>query len=1098
MTRLMKLLSRYITCLLTLFILASCSDEIEPVCDYTVTGKDVTVKVRINTPVTDVKSRAPLSDYQIDEVRTLWIRTYSASTGAATCDWIKIEEIKDDLPTHDTEEKRYVDIATKSGSTYVIAVANVDNPGVTKSAPTESKPLRELLESADTWPEFLDIAALTPSATADINTAPLPVTMSGCLSNVPVGGTHPSNLAVWGSTNYNFAPVFVPATSSGTYTMGGAIHLRRLVSHVTFKIKAGKDVTIRPSSYTVFNVPKATWLYERTGIDGYNDNFGGTCTRETAGDYFANSSQFTSQYISEDNGVFAFDFWQGENKHKSLPDGELAHLGIAFGDDQEKNYQYRELEVKNENGANSGIYKCLSGEEWTPENMATFVTFRADIEYKDKFKSDIDGTVRDVTRIGNAVFTVHLGYLDKDAADFNCYRNTDYTYTVTVNGLNNVMVEAEKNDEPQPGVEGLVSDVENATIFLDCHYSSFNIQLSKDELKYNKPDNRPDVQGIGFVITAWDNGREYTFTEDSEISADEMKYIDWVELRPTTGPNVLSKYYPRDHKTEGNKTFTLADAAKAKTWDDNDPRFSTSGYYTVFVNEYTYETSADERCISGDPNWARYVNQNSRQFFIRVTKEVSDDGESVYARSKYAGSQASIQTYYSTSNFTEAQNGLPNGTAIGMEHINEMLGMNLFSSWRPSGMSDQNFRKTTNGRNNTWLWINSKGTDWSNFFNANDTDKDYWNQQWIPAVATASLQNGPEIPGGYMLLPSLKPSPSAYRDNEYKGNYSSTPGASIGGALLYRNNYDPQPRSTNKDYYFEAISACMNRNRDNNGNGKIDADELRWFVPTSRMYLRLILGDYSLSNPIMDFESLKDKTIDPVNGYNTRYLYYTSNGYIVWAVEGMSLSDDNKPYAFTPWQIRCVRNLGSNLSTVTEGNKVEVAYEHDAVKRIVKMTYYDPASVRSISYTGNGSGTSSETDKMPVHMVTSQYNLPYKAFQYTTTAPTTDRIPSDYSFNNWLTLIQNNPCSSLNNATNGYGWRVPNQKELTILYNLGVFTPTGTGSSYLTSCTVSYFNTTGKGGDMTNNKFMGVRGDASCQLDFNAYPAIRCVRDYVE
>lgn len=1095
MTRLMKLLSRYITCLLTLFILASCSDEIEPVCDYTVTGKDVTVKVRINTPVTDVKSRAPLSDYQIDEVRTLWIRTYSASTGAATCDWIKIEEIKDDLPTHDTEVERYVDIATKSGYTYVIAVANVDNPGVTKSAPTESKPLRELLESADTWTEFLDIAALTPSSTADINTAPLPVTMSGCLSNVPVKGTHPSNLAVWGGSNYNFAPVFVPATSDGTYKMGGAIHLRRLVSHVTFKIKAGDDVTIRPSSYTVFNVPKATWLYERTGIDGYNDNFGGTCTRETAGDYYANSSQFTSQYISEDNGVFAFDFWQGENKHKALPDGELAPLGIAFGDDQEKNYQYRELEVKNENGANSGIYKCLSGEKWTPENMATFVTFRADIEYKDKFKSDIDGTEKDVTRIGNAVFTVHLGYLDKNAADFNCYRNTDYTYTVTVNGLNNVMVEAEKNDEPQPGVEGLVSDVENATIFLDCHYSSFNIQLSKDELKYNKPDNRPDVQGIGFVITAWDNGREYTFTEDSEISADEMKYIDWVELRPTTGPNVLSKYYPRDHKTEGNKTFTLADAAKAKTWDDNDPRFSTSGYYTVFVNEYTYETSADERCESGDPNWARYVNQNSRQFFIRVTKEVSDDGESVYARSKYAGSQASIQTYYSISNFTEAQNGLPKGTAVGMEHTNEMLGMNLFNNFCPSG-SETAFRNSSNGRHNTWLYIESKGSYkyWSDFLNEALNESSFWDQQLIPSVDSKNLQNGPSIPGGYMLLPSLKPSESAYRSGEYTSKDKPGPQSDD---WFKRSYYDPQPLSSNKNYYFEAISACMNRNRDNNGNGIIDADELRWFVPSSRMYLQLLLGENSMTSRIMDFESLKGKTLNTDNGLNNRYLYYTSDQHIAWAVEGLSLSDAwTRPYAFPAWQVRCVRNLGSDLSTITAGSKVEQPYQHDEKNKIVRMTYYDPVSIRSVTYTGNGTGA----NEMPVHMVTSEYNLPYKAFKYLMESPGNEYNIISGDFSSRVELINKNPCSSLNNAVNGYGWRLPNQKELAILRNLGVLS--FSGSSYITSCTVSFFNQSGLGGDMSDNKFMGARQDASCQLGYvdswNRTANIRCVRDYVE
>ena len=160
--------------------------------------------------------------------------------------------------------------------------------------------------------------------------------------------------------------------------------------------------------------------------------------------------------------------------------------------------------------------------------------------------------------------------------------------------------------------------------------SDLNIQLTKEELKNVNPATR---KGFGYIITSWDNGREYTFTEEDNPTAEEMKYINWVQLRPTTSMSELAEYRPMDKSAnDDGRTFTLADAAGARLWEDDDRRFSAAGIYTVFVNEYTYEDDADEGNDGGTPNWARYVNQNPRRFYIRVTKKVSDDAQSVYAR----------------------------------------------------------------------------------------------------------------------------------------------------------------------------------------------------------------------------------------------------------------------------------------------------------------------------------------------------------------------------------------------------------------------------------------------------------------------------------
>lgn len=66
-------------------------------------------------------------------------------------------------------------------------------------------------------------------------------------------------------------------------------------------------------------------------------------------------------------------------------------------------------------------------------------------------------------------------------------------------------------------------------------------------------------------------------------------------------------------------------------------------------------------------------------------------------------------------------------------------------------------------------------------------------------------------------------------------------------------SYDPQT-SHNTAQYIQAIFSCMNRNKDENGNGKIDAAELKWYVPAAGKYLRVILGRNNLITPLMGYE----------------------------------------------------------------------------------------------------------------------------------------------------------------------------------------------------------------------------------------------------
>ena len=84
------------------------------------------------------------------------------------------------------------------------------------------------------------------------------------------------------------------------------------------------------------------------------------------------------------------------------------------------------------------------------------------------------------------------------------------------------------------------------------------------------------------------------------------------------------------------------------------------------------------------------------------------------------------------------------------------------------------------------------------------------------------------------------------------------------------------------------------------------------------------------------------------NGGNTLYHFITSDNIIVWADEGMSSSSfygSANQYSYAPWQVRCIRNLGTDLTSVSSGEKVEAAYydkdkDADTGGGVVKIRAY--------------------------------------------------------------------------------------------------------------------------------------------------------------
>lgn len=1026
----MKRLNRIYIHLLAgvVFALASvaCTDEINVSFDDEV-SRPVTVKVDISLPEMKSVSRADMTEGLDSRVESLWIGIYNANTKERTG---YVADPNYNLsPTHTAPTN--VEIKAKSGPSYIVAVANY--AGRKAHDGTKIDDFATILEEADSWDKFQQISAMF-DGDGDINI------------DVPLGALLMSGHYIVGShSNGDYKDLKSVTIAANGTVEPGAVHLRRLISQVRFNVTYNNanisDFDI--ISWSVKNVPNQSWVAEH--VDGNEAINVGDIRQISSSSSYQNSAPLN--IVTTTDNVISFDWWQLENKRT--------------GRENVTEYNHREIEYKDEAKQNTGKYTSLveSATSTDPNNNATFVELRVRMSLK--VDENGEALANGAARIVDCVYTVHLGYCEGatqalKSRDFNCRRNTKYTYEVTINNVKDILVEARKQGEPTPGGEGLVSDVTTRFVSLDAHYGQYNVYFSADDLK-----------DFHYMIRCYDgNGNivDIDSREESTIPSENdkknRKYLDWVEIRKTTDYQTFSAYKPiTDAETMNLEEFR----AGTKT------RAVGAGWYTIFFNEYVYETATDGN-ESGSTAWREYVNKPDRQVWFRVRVAESYDKESLHYESKYAFSQKSIQTYYDISPTGSA-------TALGVEHTNESYGLNLRVNFNNSSFSEDN------GRYNVALYIANRTSNNNDFTFRDNTY--LWNSKVnMTTPQTANAINNLNVVKDAVTLDNPYPLPAL-------ANLTSQSS----------NNYDPDQSRSNRKY-IEAINACMNRNRDLDGDGYIDANELRWFVPTSNKYVRMILGRRSLTTPIMDYGAnpnlYDDGGVD--NGRNGRLpslIMYCSDAKNLWAMEGMSTSactpTDYGWVKSRPWNVRCVRNLGSNMGTVTSTDKVEKAYRlRENATNIIELVYYDSKSIREEKLT-----------KMEPHVVSDQdYNRCYKAFEYSDVFQ--KNILKDYTnyggeWVNWLRTV--NPCAGVK-GLNGTGWRVPNQKEISIMNSLGI-----SGRNYsLISATLGHYDSTGKGfGAYTrlttsNNlfKIMVVRPNGTnTQFDYatDSSWAIRCVRD---
>ena len=259
------------------------------------------------------------------------------------------------------------------------------------------------------------------------------------------------------------------------------------------------------------------------------------------------------------------------------------------------------------------------------------------------------------------------------------------------------------------------------------------------------------------------------------------------------------------------------------------------------------------------------------------------------------------------------------------------------------------------------------------------------------------------------------------RSDEYNGkNVAKSNNDKWNGRANFMSEYKDTKSGTkwstwknNKDLRYR----CLSRNRDLDGNGTIDDNEARWYVPTSAQYAGLWIGEDVISMEA----KLYNETTTAFNKFNNgdtskesfalRMLYYTNtkDEESFWSEEGMATGKPNDNTRF----VRCIRNLKSK--NIGYDQTPDTYFTWDSTNKIITL---DKVDASALNVTG-------ETGELIAHTERQESNKPASKF-YVADKNTNETTQANV-YNGTFTCQKNY-------SQGNKSWRVPNQREYCLMF----------------------------------------------------------------
>lgn len=714
--------------------------------------------------------------------------------------------------------------------------------------------------------------------------------------------------------------------------------------------------------------------------------------------------------------------------------------------DNFSSYNERSLQTKTASGLNQTVnvnYTSLHGEN-VDRSLRVFKNandFSTYVLVTGRVEMDLVNDNAGQTLGADVQYLIHLGDWSREIsgpgwADYNTQRNHSYTYTVTVNSVNNIRVEVETGtQENQPGATGEVIIAKEEIALCDAHYvsktmtfhaknfvtvgSDGTVTSTADRLtwKVKTPFGEGAPKKINGIDIADDLDYKWVHFRLNKQSDNKSYYAD--RRRKYTQRVFESKAIPQanleDDGTEGlygyhndgcmdiiqlvqymknqvglytdyrnelnsvsnsggdittvvNKSDFDSGLLENGSRDPDGPKICV----TAFVDEYYY----DEHPITKRKSptlWKYFVNQDDRTMHILCDSNSSTDLESTSTGSVITIQQHSIKSIFNTDPSYDVLQ-----TAWGLECTDEfsdqvkVYNVSGGYSYSDSGKNTDKY----NGRANSVF-------------------------EWGLAPPGTTVSDITDI-----------------RSDVSWGTYI---------------NYEvPNDTPLMQDSYKSLRYFCMARNRDNNGNGKIERDEVRWYLASIQQLVGLFVGNGVIQQSArLYYRTPEQKASNDMNDWYQFVISSTNHSVgggptVIWGQEGLSTSSlyqSSQQWEasreVTAYGIRCVRNLGvdsdadinkapADFLTTTENADGSITFE---------ATHLNAAALRDYTSTD-----------LPYADEWSSANRLYKRFEV---APDYTDFSSPIGFAKFQADID-----ARGSYLSGYcpeGYRIPNQMELAMM-----------------------------------------------------------------
>lgn len=723
-------------------------------------------------------------------------------------------------------------------------------------------------------------------------------------------------------------------------------HLKRITAKIIFNFENGKNAEFVPTEYEIHYYSRSSTLIEREG--------------------WKNTSPGNLEYKGSDKPE-AFN-----SSKAAIQLGKKPTEQITVGN-RKKNYNFYFYMLENVQLAKNVITTYADREKRVNASDRTFMNAPDKGTYvivRGNYRGVRGGegaNAADEVQ-GAVAYTIHLGDCSSDTGsmdNFSVRRNSKYYYSITVTGVNSIIVEATTDDEKQPGAEGDIMKSTNNVYNLDAHFETVMLKLDKKRF-----------ETYSFLaVTPYGT---YTQQVQDGTHADpdvEAQYLAWVKFGAPERSTAF-KSYPGDESKGLVNIYDLMNEINDYIDGESEPEvgwhFIEEGgslYVTAYVDEYYYENEKD---------LTKFINAPDRRLALSTMTSQSADKESTYTESPiFAINQKSIQSIFTLDGSVTRP--------FGAETYEETPDAVLSSSGAGVEPSVSNDPRPNWGWRNLWEQLpnynvqNHADTKWDTFVNASKNGH-----------FTSNAEKGDEL------------------------------------------TFDESLQSG----YQYALYQCFTRNRDENGDGVIDVDEMKWYLPAVDECMTFWYGASALSDQVK---------------FNNTATYFTSTNSTFrtwWALEGSATGKyKNNDAPDGKQRVRCIRTIGEFGKVDNEVSASIVDYDED--NRIIHMHNMGENTIRT--------ALSQKGEYNPHDYLSTENKLP-EAFQF---------ADKDLSYRNgWSTkntfsyneVRTGDVCqryySEATDESDLGQWRIPNQRELSLIHR---YFRSGTveGSSNLTDLTAA-------------------------------------------